>query len=154
MEATRHLLSVAVIMGSGVTAGVMFCVALSIAPAFAVLSPARYVETHKLIGRGYDRVMPPIVLASILACVILVILPAPTSGRALFAVGALLLLGVSLVSHLGNVPINRRVKSLGPTGPPSCWEDPRPRWRALNLTRTWLALSALGINGLAVVMTR
>jgi uncharacterized membrane protein len=146
-------LGVAVLVGSGTTAGVLFSVALSVVPAFIGLPAERYVEVHKLIGRRYDRIMPPMVLT----CVVLdAILAARATGsaRSLFVTAALLGAGVSLVSQLGNVPINRRVKRL-PAGPvPADWSDPRARWRALNLLRTAFAVLGLIVNACALVLAR
>jgi len=146
-------LGVVVLVGSGTTAGVLFSVALSVVPAFLGLPAERYVEVHKLIGRRYDRIMPPMVLT----CVVLdAVLAARTTGsaRPLFVTAAVLGAGVSLVSQLGNVPINRRVKRL-PAGPvPADWTDPRARWRALNLIRTTFAVLALVVNACALVVAR
>ena len=141
-------LSVAAVLGSGLTAGVLFSVALSVVPAFAGVPAQRYVELHKLIGRRYDHVMPPMVLTWTLLDVLLAV----RGAGALFAVAAVLGSGVAAVSQLGNVPINRQVKRL-PTGPvPAGWADPRGRWRAYNLIRTYLAVLALAANACALAL--
>jgi uncharacterized membrane protein len=144
----------AVLIGSGLTAGVLFSVAISVVPAFLGVSPQRYVEMHKLIGRRYDRVMPPMVLTWTLLDVVLAVRTGVTSSQWLFVVAAVLGGGVAAVSQLGNVPINRRVKRL-PTGPvPHGWVDPRARWRAWNLVRTHLAVLALAANAFALLGSR
>jgi len=145
-------LGVAVLLGSGLTAGVLFSVALSVVPAFLGVPPERYVEMHKLIGRRYDHVMPPMVATWTVLDVVLAVGAGTTAGRALFALAAALGCGVAAVSQLGNVPINRRVKAL-PAGPvPVDWDDPRTRWRVLNLLRTYLAVFALVANASALVL--
>ena len=142
-------LSVAAVLGSGLTAGVLFSVALSVVPAFAGVPAQRYVELHKLIGRRYDHVMPPMVLTWTLLDLLLAV----RGAGALFAVAAVLGAGVAAVSQLGNVPINRRVKQL-PAGPvPAGWADPRARWRAYNLVRTYLAVLALAVNACALALS-
>lgn len=138
------------LLGGGVTAGVLFCVALSIVPAFRALPPDRYVELHRLIGRRYDPVMPVTVLSTTLLDLVLAAVAELPLQRLLFAVGAVLTLGVSAVSHLANVPINRVVKGIGPGGPPADWRDPRRRWRNWNLLRTGLALAALLVSATAL----
>lgn len=150
----RTLLSLLVLVGSGIAAGVLFSVALSVVPAFLALAPDRYVEVHKLIGRRYDRVMPAVVLASFVIDGVLAALPSPAVARILFGAAALLTIGVSLVSQFGNVPINRAVKRLDGPGVPTGWSDPRRRWRALHLVRTWLAVLALIITAAAVLSGR
>lgn len=143
------LLDVVALVGGGVTAGVLFCVALSIVPAFNALPIDRYVELHRLVGRNYDPTMPIIVLASTLACALRAALTPGWPRFAPFAVAALLLLAVSGVSHLGNVPINRLVK--GAQAHPSQLDRLRRRWRVLHLLRTGLALLALTCEAAGVV---
>jgi uncharacterized membrane protein len=148
------VLSVTVLVGSGIVAGVLFAVALSVVPAFLAMPPDRYVQTHKLVGRYFDRVMPPLVITCTVVDVVLAASSAASSARSLFGVAAALQVGVSLVSQFGNVPINRTVKRLSPADIPSGWVDPRPRWRAWHLARTSLAVLAIAANACAVVFTR
>lgn len=145
------VLSVLVLVGSGLLAGVLFAVALSVVPAFLAMPPAGYVEVHQLIGRHFDRVMPPLVLTCTAADLVLAF-SAGSQYRALFAVAAGLQAGVSAISQFGNVPINRSVKRLSPSNLPADWHDPRRRWRAWHLARTCLALLACLANVCAVVL--
>lgn len=145
-------LGVAVLLGSGLTAGVLFSVALSVVPAFQGVPPERYVEMHKLVGRRYDHVMPPMVLTWTLLSAVLATQAGSTPQRLLLALGAAAGCGVAAVSQLGNVPINRQVKAL-PAGPvPAGWADPRARWRAYNLVRTYLAVLGLAANACALLL--
>lgn len=138
------------LLGNGVTAGVLFAVALSVVPAMAAMPAARYVYVHQLLGRNWDPTMPAIVLASALVDVILAVGSDEGSRAMLLGAAALLLLAVSVVSHFRNVPINRRVKALDPELLPADWEDPRSAWRRWHLTRTVLAVIALALNALAL----
>jgi uncharacterized membrane protein len=145
-----EVLGVVALVGSGVAAGVLFAVALSIVPALSVMDTGTFVYAHKLLGRYWDPTMPVIVLTSTLADGVLAV--TVTGGwRPLFATAAVLLLGVSGVSHLCNVPINRRVSAItDPSALPPDWEDPRPLWRRYHHLRTALALVALALNAAAV----
>ncbi|KDN20361.1 anthrone oxygenase family protein [Amycolatopsis rifamycinica] len=143
------LLSVAVLAGSGVVAGVLFAVALSVLPALIAMPADRYVYAHQLIGRRWDPTMPIIVLTSTAIDVVLAFLA--DSRKPLFVAGAVLLLAVSVVSHFCNVPINRVVKKLDPERIPAGWRDPRPLWRRFHLLRTFLAVLAVVVNAAAVV---
>ncbi|EKX60724.1 DUF1772 domain-containing protein [Streptomyces ipomoeae] len=147
-----ELLGVLVLLGNGLTAGVLFAVALSVVPAMAAMPAARYVYVHQLLGRNWDPTMPVIVLASALADLALAMGSDIWSRTALFGTAALLLLAVSVVSHFRNVPINRRVKALDPQRLPPDWGDPRPEWRRWHLTRTVLAVTALALNALALTV--
>jgi uncharacterized membrane protein len=151
MMAVVDVLGVTVLLGSGVTAGVLFAVALSVLPAMFAMPTDRYVYAHQLIGRNWDPTMPIIVLSSTLLDIVLSVLVTGPE-RTLFIMGAVLLLGVSVVSHFCNVPINRRVKTIDPQEIPPDWEDPRPLWRRWHLLRTVLALLGLLVNGLAITM--
>ncbi|MET8869448.1 DUF1772 domain-containing protein [Nonomuraea sp. NPDC004580] len=145
------LLAVAALVGSGVVAGVLFAVALSVLPALFAMPADRYVYTHQLVGRRWDPTMPIIVLTSMVLDIVLAVLTR-AEPAALFATAAVLLLGVSVVSHFCNVPINRVVKSLDPDKVPPDWRDPRPLWRRWHLLRTALALLGVTVNAVAVVL--
>jgi uncharacterized membrane protein len=149
-----RLIEIAVLLGSGVVAGVLFGVALSVVPMFLRLSPSQYVDTHRLIGRNFDPTLPLTVLGTTALDVVLAVLAHGTAARVRFAAAAALLFAVSAVSHLANVPINRSVKTLPPGPVPADWDDPRRRWRNWNLLRTSCALAALLINAVAVVAAR
>ncbi|MEV7859174.1 DUF1772 domain-containing protein [Streptomyces hirsutus] len=145
-----EVLGVAALIGSGLTAGVLFAVALSVLPALFAMETGTYVYAHRLLGRNWDPTMPVIVLSSTLADGVLAV-AATGTARPLFAAGAVLLLGVSGVSHLCNVPINRRVKAItDPAALPPDWEDPRPLWRRYHYLRTALAVLALTVNAAAL----
>jgi uncharacterized membrane protein len=142
-----ELLEIAVLVGSGTVAGVLFAVALSTLPALIAMPPGRYIYAHKLLGRNWDPTMPAIVLGStVLDVVLAVIAPATV----LFAFGAMLLVGVSVVSHFANVPINKVMRTLDPDHMPERFDDPRPLWRRWHHLRTALALLALLVNAVAI----
>jgi uncharacterized membrane protein len=147
-----HVLSVLVLLGSGTTAGVLFAVAISTVPALAAMPPDRYVYTHTLLGKHWDPTMPIIVLSSTLLDIVLAVLVSGTAARTLFIVAAVLLFGVSVVSHLRNVPINKRVHRTDPDAMPDGWQDPRSLWRRWHTLRTVLAMVALATNSVAITM--
>jgi uncharacterized membrane protein len=146
----RDILAVAVLVGSGTVAGVLFAVALSTLPALIAMPPGRYIYAHKLLGRNWDPTMPAIVLSSTVLDVVLIFLAPNGSAAALFGVAALLLAGVSVVSHFANVPINKVMRTLDPDDMPERFDDPRPLWRRWHHLRTALALLALTVNAVAI----
>lgn len=154
MTPVDKVLGVALLLGAGTAAGVLFSVALSVVPAFRALPAASYVELHKLVGRRYDQVMPPTVLTCAVIDAVLAARIDAQPSRTLFALAAVLTVGVAAVSQLGNVPINRRVKRL-PAGPvPTGWADPRDLWRRWHLLRTYLAVSGLVASACALLLAR
>ncbi len=74
------------------------------------------------------------------------------AAQSLIIGAAVCLFGVSVVSHLCNVPINKRVHRTDPDAIPPGWQDPRPLWRRFHLLRTALAMVALAANSLAVTL--
>ncbi|MEU5050243.1 DUF1772 domain-containing protein [Streptomyces sp. NPDC021096] len=146
------VLSALVLGASGILAGVLVAVALGVVPAFRGLPPDQYIRVHRLAGQYYDRVMPPLVIGSTGVDIALAVL-ADDGGRViLFSAGAAAQLGVSVVSQLANVPINRRVKGTDPLRVGLDWDDPRDRWARWHLVRTVLALCAVLANAAAVAI--
>jgi uncharacterized membrane protein len=145
------VLGVALLLGAGTAAGVLFSVALSVVPAFLAMPADRYVEAHKLIGRRFDHIMPPTVLACVALDVIFAVRVAGAPARPLFLLAALLSVGVAVVSQFGNVPINRQVKALPAGQVPAGWDDPRRRWRAYHLIRTVFAVGGLVASAFALL---
>lgn len=148
----RLAVAVVAVLGSGVTAGVLFAVALSVVPALQLMPAQQYVEAHRLLGRNWDPTMPLIVTTSLVADLLLALLADGPATRALAVAGAVALGGVAGVSHLLNVPLNRLVKQLPPGAPlPSDWQDPRVAWRTRHLVRTALAVLAFAATAVAAI---
>ncbi|WP_410663309.1 DUF1772 domain-containing protein [Amycolatopsis sp. lyj-84] len=147
------LLSVLALTGSGTVAGVLFAVALSTLPALIAMPPGRYVYAQKLLGRNWDPTMPVVVLSSTLAEIVLAVSTPGIAATLLFGGAAVALLGVSVVSHWCNVPINRQTRELDPDRLPEDWHDPRPLWRRWHFLRTALAMLALVCTAVAVTIT-
>lgn len=145
-------LSVAVLVGTGLVAGVLFAVAISVVPALIAMTPEHYVATHKLLGRHYDRIMPFVVAGSTLADLVLAV-RAEGPTRLLFGAAVLCMAGVAVVSQTRNVPINRRVKATGPADLGPDWQDPRPQWRDWHLVRTCCAAAGCTLTAAAVVLS-
>ncbi|WP_378740299.1 anthrone oxygenase family protein [Nocardia brasiliensis] len=144
--------TVVVLIGNGVLAGVLVAVAIGLVPVFTALPAPDYIRVHTLAGRYFDRIMPPLVLCSIGADVVLVVDTDSAATRPLFALAALAQLGVSLVSQFGNVPLNQQTRATDPADIPPRWDDPRTRWRALHTLRTVFALVGLFANAIAVAV--
>ncbi|MFI6390002.1 anthrone oxygenase family protein [Nonomuraea sp. NPDC050540] len=146
-----HILTAAVLVTSGIAAGVLFAHAVGVWPALQAMTPERYVAAHKLLGRAYDPMMPIIVGTSTLLDVSLAFITESSLTQNLFIASAVCLVGVGAVSQTRNVPINRRVKSLDPQAIPADWKDPRSAWGKWNMVRTTFAVLALVGNAAAAV---
>jgi uncharacterized membrane protein len=146
-------LSVLVLLGTGLVAGVLFAVAISVMPALIAMTPDRYVDTHKLLGKRYDRIMPFIVSGSVLVDAAFAVRAHDMGPRALFIAGALAMAGVAVVSQTRNVPINNRVKKTRPEDLGPNWPDPRRQWRDWHLLRTCCAIAGSALTAAAVVLS-
>jgi len=146
-------LSVLVLLGTGLVAGVLFAVAISVMPALIAMTPDRYVDTHKLLGKRYDRIMPFIVSGSVLVDAAFAVRAHDTGPRTLFIAGALAMAGVAVVSQTRNVPINNRVKKTRPQDLGPNWADPRRQWRDWHLLRTCFAIAGCALTAAAVVLS-
>ncbi|MDG4820765.1 DUF1772 domain-containing protein [Asanoa sp. WMMD1127] len=144
-----RVLAVVALLGSGVVTGVLFAVALSMVPALMAMTPDRYIHAHKLLGRNWDPTMPIIVIGATLADLAWAVSAGTAATRATALTAAVLLVGVSVVSHLANVPINKRMRAVDADAIPADWSDPRPVWRSWHLLRTSLAAAAFAANCLA-----
>ncbi|MBT2493470.1 DUF1772 domain-containing protein [Streptomyces sp. ISL-96] len=146
-------LSVLVLLGTGLVAGVLFAVAVSVMPALIAMTPDRYVDTHKLLGKRYDRIMPFIVSGSIVVDAAFAVRAGETGLRLLFIAAALAMTGVAVVSQTRNVPINNRVKKTQPEDLGPDWDDPRIKWRDWHLLRTCFAIAGCTLTAAAVVLS-
>ncbi len=148
----REVFGVLALLGTGLVAGVLFAVAISVVPALIAMPPARYVVTHKELGRRYDRIMPFIVAGSTIINSVFASQAGDARHRTLFLAAAMCMAAVAVVSQTGNVPINKRVKSLAPEDIGPDWDDPRRRWRAWHLLRTCCAIAGCALTATAVVL--
>ncbi|WP_216215925.1 anthrone oxygenase family protein [Amycolatopsis aidingensis] len=149
VDAVATVLAIIAVIGSGLVAGVFYAVAASVLPALMKLPAGRYVEMHRELGKGYHPMMPLIVNGAMFADIGLIFLAPGQAARLLFLAAAVLLVGVQGVSHLANVPINRRLVAVDPNAIPAGWRDPRPQWRGWHRLRTTLALLAVTVNATA-----
>jgi uncharacterized membrane protein len=147
-----QLLQVAVVLGSGIVAGVLFAVALSTLPALIAMPPGRYIYAHKLLGRNWDPTMPILVISATVLDLVLAVWSPVRAAVPFYVAAAGLLVAVSVVSHFANVPINKQMRTLDPERMPADWADPRPLWRRWHLLRTACAIAALVVNAAAIAV--
>lgn len=123
--------------------GVFFTV---LAPSVNRLPGQAYVPYWQAENTDYGRVMPVLVLASLMATVATAFL---SRGHGL-AVGLLTILGALLVAATIVVtlvfmePLNRAADGWNPSGLPDGWEAVRAQWLHWHLLRTVCAVAAFG----------
>ncbi|MEU5210219.1 DUF1772 domain-containing protein [Streptomyces sp. NPDC020742] len=148
MTGYGHVLAALAALANGIAAGIMLATVIGIVPLFLALPYGRYVETVQFLRPRFDPVMPLTNGLTLLLDVALTVGPARGTAAAGCAAAALLQAAVMGISIARNVPVNRMVMALDATREPADWAriDPRRRWRAWNLARTLLALTAFAVN--------
>lgn len=136
-------LTVLFVLLTGILAGVLLAVDIAVVPMLGVLPGGRFVQVHRLLDPGFDPMMPRLSKIALAAGLVLAVRGgAPIADRVLSALAEMCLLGVALVSELGNVRINRRIASWDGADLPPAWQDVRTRWFRAHRLRTVLAITA------------
>ena len=141
-----------VLLGNGLSAGVLVWGLLGGWPLMRCLPDDRYVHLHAFLSSRYDPFMPLCLLVTILGDVVLAVrLPGPASVT-LVALAALLTAAAVIVSLVKNVPVNKWVQSLDPDDLPADFaaRDPRAGWGRWNRHRSLLVVLAFLANCVAL----
>jgi hypothetical protein len=139
------------LLGTGLSAGVLFGGELGIVPFFMIQTPPRYVQVHSFVAGRYDPFQPICLLTAALADVVLAVGLTDGLARWLCALAAASAAGVSLVSRNRTAPMGRWLRRLDADALPADWDSQafRKRWGVWNRTRTAFAVSAFLINVVA-----
>jgi len=133
--------SIALLLVGLYAGGLLFVV---LAPSAGRLPGSAYVRHWQALNTDYGRVMPPLLLTSVLALIITTALSGHR-GALVFALsaGALVLVVLTIVLTVAVMdPLNRLADSWDPDHLPARWPEVRHRWAALHLVRTLLAVAA------------
>jgi uncharacterized membrane protein len=147
-------LSVLALVLTGLVAGTLTAGVVAVKPALHSLSPTSYITVKQAFDRSYPRLMKPLQLTALAACLALTAAAAADgAGRcATWSGSATLLVAVNiLVTVRGDVPINILMASWRPEAMPIDWQRHRTRWDIFNNVRTLAAVVALVLLSLAVV---
>lgn len=118
---------------------------LGLSRSIATLTPETFLEVgHVMIG-NFGPVMPVLMPAAVLSTLLSGILLFGVRPRAAYLTlaGFLFFVGVTLVTVLGNVPIDDLIDGWTPATLPADWREARDRWQALHTVRTFLSLAGL-----------
>jgi uncharacterized membrane protein len=151
-DMVADMLRVLVVVCSGLVAGVFVAVTVSVVPALSALPAPRYIQVHRLLGKGYHPLMPAVVLLTLLSDLGLALTASRVLVTTLLAAAIACLVGVQLVSHLGNERLNRRIRAVDADTVGPGWSDPRQEWRRWHLLRTAFAGAVFVINTAVAVL--
>lgn len=118
------------VIGCGLMAGVYFAFSVFIMRAFASLDPAAGIAAMNAINRDILRsLFMPLFFGTTFAAIALIVLAILQIGRpaapAMLAGGTLYVIGMFMVTMLGNVPLNNRLIAADPST-----DKGRARWTA------------------------
>lgn len=133
--------SIALLLVGLYAGGVLFVV---LAPSAGRLPGPAYVRQWQALNTDYGRVMPALLLTSVLALIVTSVL-SWHHGRLVFglAAGALVLVVLTIVLTVVVMePLNRIADSWNPDSLPSSWQQIRQRWAGMHLIRTVLGVTA------------
>jgi uncharacterized membrane protein len=109
------------------------------------LSPETFLEVgHVMIG-NFGAVMPVLMPSAVLATLLsgILLLRVRPGAAYLTLAGFVCFVGVTLVTLLGNVPIDNLIRGWTPATLPADWREARDRWQAFHTVRTFLSLAGL-----------
>ena len=136
---------VAVILTS-LSMGVHFGTWLTEAPLRETRSGALFTEVQQGRDRVAARIMPVLGNAAILSVAVCVVLArAVPVAFALSLLALVLIAGDMVVTLVGNVPINKQIRSWKIDAPPPEWAMLRDRWEKLHTIRTLLIVSGFAV---------
>ena len=154
MQSTVSLTRALALLLVGLYAGGVLFVVL--APSTGRLPGSAYVRHWQALNTDYARVMPPLLLTSVLALTVTAVLSWHRDWWTFtLGVGALVLVVLTIVLTVAEMePLNRIADSWDPEHLPPNWPQVRQRWAHLHLVRTGLAVTAFACLIVAQVRDR
>lgn len=153
MNKTLDVLMVWLIVAAGIQLGTLWIMKLSILPMLNSLRYDSYVTTCQLIDM---HAFHPIavwngVIAAGLSVAAAVMTPSATIS-ALFALGALGMVGVGIASEGFNRPLWRQIEKWSPERVAADWTRKRAHWHIAHQVRTYAAIGSVGAYTAAVLV--
>jgi Domain of unknown function (DUF1772) len=137
------ILTIAVLITSGLLAGGMVLVAAALVPTFRMLPTPASVQLHQTIDRYINRYITPDTAFTIVLSVLLVALSDGTTERVLVGIGGLLCVVVTLISVRSNVPINKAIGRWQLDALPADARGVHRKWARSHIARTVAGVLAL-----------
>ncbi|MGO9898612.1 MAG: anthrone oxygenase family protein [Solirubrobacteraceae bacterium] len=141
------------VLAGGLAAGVMLTTLVGQIPTVRALGPAVAREIKLLWDPGIDRVVPPLLLLSIVTAA--VILAAAdvlsTAATVLTAAGMASMIGAAAVSVAVGIPLEKAMHAVPPGRAGTEFEPLLARWCRVHELRTTLALAGFGAFAVALI---
>jgi uncharacterized membrane protein len=134
---------------AGILAGIEFVVRYGLRGSIAVLDEQPQIRLRQALIRRLRTVVPAVFLLTAASSVAVTVL----HGSAFRYAGLLAVLGWTLVTFVGTVPINKATLTWRPDAPPADWRALVGRWERLDSARWWAAVLAFALFLTAVALT-
>jgi hypothetical protein len=134
---------------AGILAGIEFVVRYGIRGSIAVLDERPQIQLRQALIRRLRVVVPAVYVLTALSAVAVTIV----DGTGFRYAGLLAVLGWTLVTFVGTVPINKATLTWQLGAPPANWRAMVRRWERLDTARSWAATLAFASFLTAAALT-
>ncbi len=146
---------VTAVLSCGLAAGIFLGDRMGASFARPELSASSFVQLQQIIHMNFVRMMPPLLLAAIVAGLAwLLLIRAQRRSPEFWLVMAALaaMIGVAVLTRTINVPINDQLMTWSVEAPPANLREVWSRWEAAHTVRTILWLAAFVFEAVALGM--
>jgi uncharacterized membrane protein len=145
--------AVVALICTGLVAGIFLGHRAGVSRAVPVLSPSSFIQLQQTIHKTFARMMPVLVIGSVLGSVLWAVLLRAcwrTAGFWLVSGASLMMVCAGTMTRAINIPINKRLMSWDAAAPPSDLSTVWGRWEQIHSIRTMLAIVAFAAEVIAV----
>jgi uncharacterized membrane protein len=149
------MVPVVALICTGLAAGIFLGHRAGVSRAVPVLSPSSFIQLQQTIQKTFARMMPVLVIGSVLGSVLWAVLLRTCWQAAEFwlvSAAAVMMVCVAAMTRVVNVPINERLMSWNAAAPPPDFSTVWARWELIHSIRTVLALAAFAAEVIALTI--
>jgi len=138
---------------AGLAAGIFLGHRAGVSRAVPILSPSSFIQLQQTINKSFARMMPVLIIGSVLGSALWVVLLRACWRTAEFWLvfgASLVTVCIAAMTRAVNVPINKRLMSWNAAAPPSDLSTVWARWEQIHSIRTVLAIVAFAAEVIAL----
>ena len=141
------------LIATGLTAGIFLGHRAGVSRASTRLAPGSFIQLQQIIHATFERIMPPLVIASVLGTAIWALLVrthVPPAAFWLLLAATLGLVSAAGLTRTINIPINRQLISWNSEAPPAEFPQVWERWERIHTIRTVIVVAAFMCQAIAL----
>lgn len=140
------------LFAAGLLAGAEVVVRYGVRDAITLLDEQPQLVLRQALVRRLRILVPVLYGLTVVTGVAVAVVDGAAPGAGFRWAALVALLGWTVLTFSGTVPINKAVVSWSPTAPPADWRQRLDRWERLNTIRTWAALAVFGCFTIAAAL--